>query len=141
MPTSNSISETKDLAGRFLSSLRRGFEATIVGLRGNLGSGKTTFTKAVAEHLGLKETITSPTFVIEKIYKLDNQKFDYLIHIDAYRLESGKELLVLGWEEISKDPNNLILIEWPENVEDVLPDDVRYIDFGFVDERTREISY
>ena len=108
---SNSVSETGNLAKDFLNNIERKNQAKVVGLRGDLGSAKTTFVKAVAEHLGLKQTVSSPTFVIEKIYKLDSQKFKHLIHIDAYRLEKGEELLNLGWQDISKDPDNLIFIE------------------------------
>jgi tRNA threonylcarbamoyladenosine biosynthesis protein TsaE len=147
MAESHSIKETQNLAKDFLNTIKKGETAVVVGLRGNLGSGKTTFTKAVAEHLGLKQTVTSPTFVIEKIYQLcpmsdmgQERSFKYLIHIDAYRLEKGDELLTLGWKETSKDPDNLIFIEWPENVLSVLPKDIRYIDFKFINETTREIT-
>jgi len=119
-------------------------KAFVVGLEGDLGAGKTAFTKGVAKALGVEGSVTSPTFVIEKIYKLPKlpqyEKFSRLIHIDAYRLESGKELLGIGWEEILKDPQNLILIEWPERVEDVLPKDTKTIQFRFVDENVREVE-
>ena len=145
---SNSISDTSKIAKDFLNTLEKKETATVVGLRGNLGSGKTTFTKTIAEHFGLKQTVSSPTFVIEKIYKLsprqglrESQNFKHLIHIDAYRLESGEELLTLGWGDILKDAGNIIFIEWPENVLDVLPEDIRYIDFKFINETTREIEF
>ena len=114
--------------------------ALIVGLYGDLGSGKTAFTQVVAKCLGVKETVTSPTFVIEKIYKLDNKNFDHLIHIDAYRLKSGDELLHLGWEEIAKNPKNIIFIEWPERVAEILPNNIKKIYFTFVGENSREIK-
>jgi tRNA threonylcarbamoyladenosine biosynthesis protein TsaE len=109
-------------------------------MHGDLGSGKTTFVKMVAKEFGIENTVTSPTFVIEKIYKLENQDFDNLIHIDAYRLKSGEELKTLGWEEVSKNPKNIIFIEWPDNVKDVLPDDKQEMYFKFIDENTREIE-
>ena len=115
-------------------------QAVVVGLYGELGSGKTTFIKGIAKAYGLEQTVTSPTFVIEKIYKLDNKNFDHLIHIDAYRLENGNELLALGWDIISKDPKNIIFIEWPENVKEILQRDIQKIDFTFVDEQTRKIN-
>ncbi|HJN63011.1 MAG TPA: tRNA (adenosine(37)-N6)-threonylcarbamoyltransferase complex ATPase subunit type 1 TsaE [Candidatus Paceibacterota bacterium] len=138
---SKSVEETNKLAGEILNTIKKSDKAIIFGLRGDLGSGKTTFVKAIAEHLGLKQTLTSPTFVIEKIYKLENKNFNHLIHIDAYRLEKGEELKTLGWEEISSDPNNLIFIEWPENVSDILPENTKYINFEFIDDKIREISY
>ena len=113
--------------------------ATVVGLYGNLGAGKTTFTQAVAKSLGIDETVVSPTFVIEKIYELTNQKFSHLIHIDAYRLESSSELVSIGWNEIISNPENLILIEWPERVSDVMPEHVK-IQINHLDnENSREI--
>jgi len=114
--------------------------ATVVGLYGDLGSGKTAFTQAAAKCLGVKEAVTSPTFVIEKIYKLDHKNFEHLIHIDAYRLGSGDELLHLGWEEIAKNPKNIIFIEWPERVSEILPEDIKKIYFTFVDASSRKIE-
>lgn len=113
----------------------------VVGLSGDLGSGKTAFTQAVAKQLGIQDIVTSPTFIIEKIYKLNNQQFDHLIHIDAYRLESGAELLHLGWNEIAANPKNIIFVEWPEKVVDILPKGITMIEFKFIDETTREINF
>ena len=117
--------ETNKLAKDFLNKLApKARGATVIGLFGDLGSGKTTFTQAVARELDIKEFVTSPTFVIEKICILKGKKFEKLIHIDAYRLESGKELADLGFKEIESDSKNLILIEWPERVENILPKDL-----------------
>ena len=109
----NSVKETEKVAKNFVEEItraerarRNNQNALIVGLYGDLGSGKTTFVKGIAKVFGLEKTITSPTFVIEKIYKLKNQVFDNLIHIDAYRLKNEKELLNLGWREISKNPKS-----------------------------------
>jgi tRNA threonylcarbamoyladenosine biosynthesis protein TsaE len=135
--------ETAHQAGQYLKGLapKQG-TATVVGLSGDLGSGKTTFTQALARHLGVQETVTSPTFVIEKIYQLPNgQPFKHLIHIDAYRLSDGRELLNLGWAEIVSDPGNLILVEWSERVQDILPENSLEIQFQFIDEQTRLIKY
>lgn len=101
--------------------------ATIVGLYGDLGAGKTSFTQGVARALGIDETIVSPTFVIEKIYELPLQgrPFVHFIHIDAYRLEHSSELVSLGWQKIISDPTNLIFIEWPERVGDIMPEHIK----------------
>lgn len=135
-----SLEETSEFAKLWLESLDISNDgAMIVGLYGNLGSGKTTFTQSVARHLGIKESITSPTFVIEKIYETDmNAKFKRLIHIDAYRLTGGRELQVLNFEELVSNSNNLIIIEWPENVIDILPENHHKIFCNFVDETTRK---
>ena len=120
---SNSLKETQKIASDFIISFPRGesLGATVVGLYGDLGAGKTTFTQSIAKALGVNDTVTSPTFVIEKIYELEGQEFTHLIHIDAYRIENSSELLHLGWKEIISDKNNLILIEWPERVADIMP--------------------
>lgn len=116
--------------------------ATVVALKGDLGSGKTAFTKALAKGLGVSESVLSPTFVIEKIYKLPAGKnFNHLIHIDAYRLESANELRSIGWDEILSDAKNLIVIEWPEKVKGLIPKDAREIKFKFIDDKTREIFW
>lgn len=140
---SKSLDDTEKIAREFVEKefVKNSKGAIIVGLYGDLGSGKTVFTQVVAKRLGVKETVTSPTFVIEKIYKLKGGNFDHLIHIDAYRLKSGDELLHLGWEEITKNPKNIIFIEWPEMVAEILPDNVKKIYFTFVDENTREIRF
>lgn len=122
---SNSLEETQKIADDFIMSLSPKSKALVVGLSGNLGAGKTAFTKCVAKSLGVNETVTSPTFVIEKIYELKDQKFSHLIHIDAYRLNSSKELLNLGWQKIISDPQNIILIEWPEVVSDIMPEHIQ----------------
>ena len=138
---SNSLEETQKLAHDWLASLSDPEdEATIVGLYGNLGSGKTTFVQAVARELGIKEVVTSPTFVIEKIYETGHVHFARLIHIDAYRLENGRELQALNFEELVENKNNLILIEWPENVKEILPENHLKILCEFVDENSRKFE-
>ena len=116
--------------------------ATIVALSGELGAGKTTFAQAVARALGVEETVNSPTFVIEKIYALSNQRWQRLIHIDAYRLRSVDEVRALGWDEIVVEPTNLIIIEWPEIVPGAIPDTAHRIsiEIGEGDERSLHIS-
>ena len=117
--------------------------AIIIGLLGDLGSGKTAFVQSVAKVLKIEKYITSPTFVIQKRYKINFSEvsFKNLIHIDAYRLDCGSELLNLGWEEIISNPKNVIFIEWPEKVKDILDSDIKKIYFKFVDDKTRKISY
>lgn len=98
--------------------------ATIIAFSGDLGAGKTTMIKEIAKSLGVQQDLASPTFVIYKIYNLDHNRspFKKLIHGDMYRLESSGEIMQLGWEQLITDPENLILIEWPEKIADVLPD-------------------
>jgi tRNA threonylcarbamoyladenosine biosynthesis protein TsaE len=139
---SKSVEDTEKLAKDFLEKISLGIynNALVVGLYGDLGSGKTTFTQSIAKHLNIKEDITSPTFVIEKIYDINYFDFKKLIHIDAYRLDSAKELSALDWERTMSDPRNIIFIEWPERVLEVLPENHAKINFKFLSENEREIE-
>jgi len=136
--------DLKKFSEDFLKNLDQTKKAQTVLLSGNLGAGKTTFTQALAQTLGIKDTVNSPTFVIMKIYKLGKSDFSknwkHLIHIDAYRLENSDELKNLGWEEIVSKKENLVVLEWPEKVSDILPKDSIRINFEFVDENTRQVS-
>jgi tRNA threonylcarbamoyladenosine biosynthesis protein TsaE len=91
--------------------------ATLITLSGELGAGKTTFAQAIARALGVEGPVTSPTFVIEKIYGLpEGKRFERLVHIDAYRLSAMAELNAIGFGTMMSSPGNLILLEWPERV-------------------------
>ncbi len=115
--------------------------ATIIALSGELGAGKTTLTQVMARILGVKENIISPTFVIMKTYQLKTAySWKNLVHIDAYRLESSTELEKLGWAELIADPQNLIIVEWPERVPECLTGDVVRVSLSHIDEETREIE-
>ncbi|MEK7185490.1 MAG: tRNA (adenosine(37)-N6)-threonylcarbamoyltransferase complex ATPase subunit type 1 TsaE [Patescibacteria group bacterium] len=128
--------------------------AIVVGLYGDLGAGKTAFTQFFGELLGVREKIASPTFVLEKIYKIENsgddskvsaRNFSHLIHIDAYRFESEKEMENLGWKEIAENPQNIILVEWPERIAGLMPENHTRIYFDHVDggenETARKITF
>lgn len=133
--------DTYRLAHAFLNNLSAGAKATVVALQGELGAGKTNFAQAAGKVLGVSENMHSPTFVIMKIYPIDFHGFKNLIHIDAYRIEKESELLHLGWEEMAREPENLILIEWPENVPGLIPAEAKRIFLKVVGENTREISF
>lgn len=141
---SNSLEETQKIARDFVSSIREKSDcATVVGLYGDLGAGKTSFTQGVSKALGVEDNIVSPTFVIMKVYEIPTFNFslltlNYFIHIDAYRIEKSSELLHLGWQDIVSDSKNLILIEWPERVVDIMPEHIK-VNFTHVSENSREI--
>ena len=115
--------------------------AVVLAFYGDLGTGKTTITQKISENLGIKEKIISPTFVIMKKYQIKNGEFKNLIHIDAYRLESSNELILLGWNEIISNKDNLVIIEWPEKTKEVIPIDAIKINLTHIDEQTRGISF
>ena len=142
--TIRTLHELEAEATRFAASLAPREEgATLVTLSGELGAGKTAFTKALALALGVEETVTSPTFVLEKIYKLGHpmSKFKHLIHIDAYRLESGAELAALGFDEILLGADNLVVFEWPERASNALPAPAVRVSLVVNEDGSRTISY
>lgn len=140
---SKSIIETKNIAHdlvRALASARLSGRATVLALAGDLGAGKTALTKAIAHELGVAEDVTSPTFVLEKIYRLPKKMpFEHLVHIDAYRLEGVHELEAIGWDEALAHHGNLIVIEWPERVDQAIPHTAHTVRLRAVNETTREI--
>ncbi len=107
-----SLQETIDLGKKLGRLLRPGMMIT---LNGDLGAGKTTFTKGIGQALGIERVINSPTFTILKQY----QGIYQLSHFDAYRLEGQSD--DLGFEEIF-DSDDICVIEWPEFIEDILPE-------------------
>ncbi len=134
--------EMNDFAADLVARVeRQGGGATVIALSGELGAGKTTFAQAAARSLGVEETVNSPTFVIEKIYALSNQKWQRLVHIDAYRLKSAAELHAIGWGDIVADTSNLVIIEWPENVTDAIPHGAYAVRIDIVDDEERSITY
>lgn len=136
------LTETYQLAEQVAKELvSSSDQATVLCLYGELGSGKTAFTQGLAKALEITETVNSPTFVIEKLYRLTHPFFSQMVHIDAYRLETSKELLVLDFVKLVAEPKNLIVIEWPEKVADILPLGVINFYFTFIDESTRLIKY
>lgn len=144
------ITGTKDMldeAARFAHTLTPRDTAVVVTLSGALGAGKTAFVKGVAHALHIKETVTSPTFVIMKMYPIRNVPssnrvgFKRLVHIDAYRLKGEHHLNVLGWEELLHDPGNLIFLEWPEKIPSAIPESAVRICFRYSGEHEREITY
>ena len=140
--TTKSALGTKKLGRETAKKICPQKKAVILGLRGQLGAGKTTFVQGFANGLGVKDKILSPTFVILKKFKIPKSeiRFQSFFHIDCYRLNSGKELLELGFKKIISDPKNIVLIEWPERVESILPKDTMFLNFRFVNMNTREIK-
>jgi len=106
-------------------------KAVIIALEGDLGGGKTTFVQGFAKGLGIKQRITSPTFVIMK-------KYDFLYHIDCYRIED-KNLLDLDFKEIIDNKHNFVVIEWAEKVKKILPKNTLWLKFEYLDKNKRRI--
>lgn len=138
------LTDLKEVADQLLSLARKSNlnQATILTFSGDLGAGKTTITQEIAKSLGVKDKVISPTFVIMKIYRTKDKKFTNLIHIDAYRLSKGGELMTLGFGEMIKDKSNLIIIEWPEIVADIIPEEgVFKLELSHKNESTRSLKF
>jgi tRNA threonylcarbamoyladenosine biosynthesis protein TsaE len=124
--TSISDQETKKFGKELAQNLHGG---DVICLYGELGAGKTTLVKGIAEGLIINEDITSPTFTLMNIYKLppsrsrgDEPLAHTLVHIDTYRLKDEKELLEIGVEDYLGKPDTICIIEWPEKIEGLLKD-------------------
>lgn len=129
-----SSEETISVASKLAKTLKK---PLVISLVGDLGAGKTTFTKGFALGLGIDENITSPTFTILNEYKGENN----LYHFDMYRLSSKEEADELGFEEyfdLSK-LDGITVVEWAENVKGLLPNLHTEIEIRKVDDETREI--
>ena len=112
----------------------------MIALEGELGAGKTTFVQGFAKALGIKENLTSPTFVIIKVYSLQLSVYRNLIHIDAYRLKDYKELEALEVREMIADPKNIIMIEWSDRVIQILPEKYIKVHIDHISEKNRKIQ-
>ena len=125
-----SISEqqTQEIALEYAKTLCKG---DVVLLSGDLGAGKTAFTKGVCKFFGL-EGITSPTYAYLNVYG------DFIYHYDCYRLSCGEDALMLGLTDYFNG-DNISIIEWAENIEDVLPEQVKKVEIRKIDENTRRI--
>ncbi len=107
--------------------------AIVIGLDGELGGGKTRFVQGFAKGLGIRQRLTSPTFVLLKKYK-------NLYHIDCYRIKSHKDILALDFQEIVSNSKNIILIEWAEKIKKILPKDTIWIKFEVINQNKRKIK-
>ncbi len=126
---SSSEKETKNIAKKIAANFTGGM---VLGLIGNLGSGKTQFTKGVGEYFKIKKPINSPTFVLIKLYVVAQPAIiKTLVHIDCYRLQNPQELLDLGFQEILANKDNLIIIEWADKIKDILPLRTVFINFEY----------
>jgi len=143
---SHSAEETKKFAKQVLAQLKpESKQATILALQGDLGAGKTAFTQGLAHELGIKHHLASPTFVIAKKYHIapkcaEKFGFKQLIHFDFYRLQCAEDLLTLGWADLATEPQNLIVVEWPEQVGEKIFKQAKLIEFFHLTENERKIK-
>jgi tRNA threonylcarbamoyladenosine biosynthesis protein TsaE len=113
--------------GRLLSS------GDFLAIKGDLGAGKTAFTKGIAQGMGIIDDVTSPTFTIINEYQGDTR----LIHIDTYRLEKPQELEDIGFGDYLSE--GVVVMEWADRVEDLLPRKVLWVYFEILGEQGRRL--
>ena len=117
MYNSYSPSDTEKIAADFARTLK---PSDVICLRGDLGAGKTSFVQGLVKGLGVTEPISSPTFTIVNCYTGGIMP---IYHFDVYRIEDSDEMYEIGFEEYL-DGGGVTIIEWPDNIADILPDNV-----------------
>jgi len=151
----SSITQTKKLAEKIAKQVikkRPEGQAFVVGLKGDLGGGKTTFVQGFAKGLKIREKILSPTFVIYKKFpisnfqfpnklQISNSKFQNFYHFDCYRVRKSKEILDLGFKEIISNPKNIVIVEWADKIQKIMPKNTLWLNFEFINESTRKITF
>lgn len=138
----NSTEETKQLAQEIATILNKG---DILALYGDLGSGKTTFTRYLVEALGFEDRVQSPTFIIQRVYtKINNKaKSNFLLkinHFDLYRLINIEEVLDMGFDDILRE-DSLTIIEWPEVIQNnLIKEKTKKMYFEYLDDEKRKVT-
>lgn len=128
-----SFKELDNLALKIGSILQNG---DCLALIGNMGTGKTTFTKNICKYLGVLENVKSPTFTY--VIEYNSGKIP-VYHFDVYRLEDSSEIYDIGYEDYLGD-NGVAIIEWADKILDELPDDTIFIEFDYNDDNSRKVS-
>ena len=128
----NSPAQTEDIGAALGKTIKPG---TVIAYRGDLGAGKTAFTRGLAKGLGCTEMVTSPTYTIVNEYLGGRIP---LFHFDMYRLRSSDDLFDIGWDDYL-DRGGVCAVEWSENVDDAMEDAI-YITIEKLGEESRRIT-
>ena len=126
---SNSEKQTQEIAFEYAKTL---CEGDVVLLNGDLGAGKTAFTKGLVKFFNITEQVTSPTYAYLNVYG------DYIYHYNCYRLSCGEDAEALGLTDYFNG-KNICVIEWAENIADVLPKKVKIVTIEKISEEKRKI--
>jgi tRNA threonylcarbamoyladenosine biosynthesis protein TsaE len=130
----NNIEETNQIAQDLAAKLEGG---EVIALSGNLGVGKTVFVKALAVALGIKEEVTSPTFVLMKVYDIKHKNIRQFIHADCYRLDGAEDLKDIGLSDFLAE-DSVVVIEWADKINN-LPSNVINVKFDYINDTKRRI--
>ncbi len=133
--TTHSAEETREAGKNFAKTLKPG---TLVCFLGDLGAGKTTFIQGMLEGLGAEKPYVSPTFILMKQYDLFSGNIKRIYHADAYRL-GAKEFREIGFEEWIADSEGITLLEWPNRIAELLPEQYMTVKIESVSEMERRI--
>ncbi|OGY93953.1 MAG: tRNA (adenosine(37)-N6)-threonylcarbamoyltransferase complex ATPase subunit type 1 TsaE [Candidatus Komeilibacteria bacterium RIFOXYC1_FULL_37_11] len=134
--TVKNLTETKKIATQLAKELVGG---ELLALTGNLGAGKTAFIQALAKTLGVKENITSPTFVLMKVYDIKYRKAKKFVHVDCYRLSGHEDLFDIGLGDYLNYDTVIVAIEWADKIAN-LPDRTIRINMELVENNKRKIT-
>ncbi|MFA6991707.1 MAG: tRNA (adenosine(37)-N6)-threonylcarbamoyltransferase complex ATPase subunit type 1 TsaE [Candidatus Gracilibacteria bacterium] len=133
--TSKNKEQTREIAHKIAKNIKDG---GVICLYGDLGTGKTEFSKAVAEYFGIDDfSVKSPTYNYIRFYQGKKVK---IYHIDLYRLEEIDDLLAEEIKEIFEDKSNIVLIEWAERMRNILPNKRIDVTIEHIDENSRGIK-
>ena len=127
-----SLDKIADAAQEFVSQIG---EKRVFAFYGGMGAGKTTFIKAVCDQLGVNDAVTSPTFAIVNEY---NSQMGPVYHFDFYRIKRASEVLDIGFDDYIYS-GNLCLMEWPELIEDFLPEETTIVKITEIENGMRKI--
>lgn len=134
------LKETQKIAQNLAKEILKNKTGIVIGLEGELGSGKTAFLQGFAKGLAVKEKILSPTFVIYKKFKIQNPKIQNFYHFDCYRIQKPEEIFDLGFKEIISNPQNIVAIEWAVRIKKIMPKTAIWIKFKLLGETSRRID-
>lgn len=131
----NNAKETVDIAMNLARTLKGG---ETIALTGNLGAGKTVFVKGLAKALGINDNITSPTFVLLKVYNIKQRQIKRFVHVDCYRLEGKEDLYEIGLGDYLSNPENVVVIEWADRISN-LPSNTIHIKMEYISDQERRL--
>ena len=131
----SSEEETENIGKKLAMSLSKGDS---VLLRGNLGAGKTVFSRGFARGLGITEPVSSPTYTIVQEYELPAG--GRLYHLDLYRISGVNAALAFGVDEFLDDPNGISLIEWPDRIDGILPENAISVEIEHLSDTQRRLT-
>ena len=132
----DSLDNIKEAAKQFVAAIDQN---TVFAFYGKMGAGKTTFTKAVCEELGVTDTVASPTFAIVNEYRSDTTG-ELIYHFDFYRIKKLDEVYDMGYEDYFYS-GALCFIEWPELIEELLPEDAVKVHIVENEDGSRTVSF